>query len=170
VFDRVEKYDGFPPNDIVGFEPITRVGTPVGTLNGLVGAQPNPFQNMINGTVRLEVWIGISKQAPVFLRTDSPVDGLTTQIKIPYITCSAPNVNQNCDPVIIPATTGATNPTQTPSTSTTAGSSSPTSTSSSTGSTSAPPGNNNGNSPSSAHPKMPSVVPIILFMFLLCLF
>jgi hypothetical protein len=121
VFDRIEEYDGMPPNDLVNFEAFRRVGTPVGTPNSinLLPPEPAPFQRMINGTVRLEIWVGLSKAGPVYLMTDNNPNGASTSVQIPYITASGYNENTNCGPINVP--TGITGTATDPSSTSTGG-------------------------------------------------
>lgn len=76
VYDRVETYRYFAEDNRTGWEAYTQA---VG-LRDATGT----FANLVNGSVKVEVWNAIG-QAPVSLRVDaSASDGLQSQIAIPF--------------------------------------------------------------------------------------
>lgn len=102
VIDRTEIFQAFPPNDLTGYEKMTRYArtTQVPPGQGLQSVTGSWYQDLVNGNVHVVAWItsqgGVSR-GPVSLRTDGGVpyyeSGATVSfIRIPYITTSWVNL------------------------------------------------------------------------------
>ena len=80
VYDRVETYRYFAEDNGIGWQTYTQAA-------GL-GSATGSFANLVNGTVKVELWNAIGK-APVSLRTDaSATDGQQSKIQIPFTMAS----------------------------------------------------------------------------------
>lgn len=108
TFDRVETYPAFA---------LTNPATPYAGTPTATGA----FGNMINGTVKLQVWVSTPGTGAVsLLAGTSQQGGLTSHVKIPFTnTQFYYNFGDYAVPSSAPTTTGSTNPTGTPTGSTT---------------------------------------------------
>jgi hypothetical protein len=84
TWDRVEMFDIFPPNDVVGFELMRQVGLPIpaGQLLSVVG----DWNNLENGTVRIQLWSAFASNVTLMLRTDQAEDSQESYLTIPFIT------------------------------------------------------------------------------------
>jgi len=107
VYDRIELYDFFTPDNLPGMEKFFAKGLPEPPNPGLVGPAPAAWANLVNGVVRVQFWQALTSFVPSYIRTDSD-PGMDTIISIPFITAwRIPYVGVGaCGNVVAPPTTG----------------------------------------------------------------
>jgi len=83
-WDRTELFGVFTPNNIPDFENWNVIGAPApkGKLAGSTGA----WNNLVGGSVRLQLWSAYPTLSPIYVRTDTPINGQFSYLKIPFIT------------------------------------------------------------------------------------
>jgi hypothetical protein len=77
VWDRVEIFSIFTPNDLNGYE--------LWETTVLVSST-GEWSALSNGTVRLQLWSAYPTVMPLYVMTDAAVDVMESYITIPFVT------------------------------------------------------------------------------------
>ena len=77
TWDRVEIFQTYTPNDLVGFEL---------WQTSLLASSTGNWATLVNGTIRIQFWSAYPTNVPIYIRTDSSINGQDSYFTIPFIT------------------------------------------------------------------------------------